>query len=220
MNTASIFVFDFETGGKDPRTCVPIQLAARVYNPRTLELAPGGTFASYMRPKDDEWDKLEQGAMDINKISRDTLKDAPEREQVWLQFVEFVNRFNPKPGDVWRAPIAAGFGITNYDLTIIDRFAQQHGNIDKEGKANLFNRRFMLDLLFMLFPWFENVNLFTRSWGFDAVREKFGISKEGAHNAIVDVQQEGDLLMRFLRMNRTQYGRVVWPWLKEEAKAA
>ena len=50
MNYRDIIVFDFETGGRNPYSCQPTQIAAVAIHARKLELQPGGTFNSEIRP--------------------------------------------------------------------------------------------------------------------------------------------------------------------------
>ena len=41
-NIRDIIVFDFETGGANPHTCQPTQIAAVAIHSKKLELLPGG----------------------------------------------------------------------------------------------------------------------------------------------------------------------------------
>lgn len=210
INTADIIVFDLETGSVDPKTTIPLSLSAIVYNARNLDPIAGATFDSLMKPKEDEWDKIQDEALNINGITLDELRAAPDREAVWNQFVSFVKRF--KKGNFHTGyPIAAGQNIKNFDLIIIDRLCQEFGPVDKEGKQNLFNRRFQLDLLDFAFAWFENQQE-PKNFKLDTLREYFGLSKEGAHTSLVDVEQSGELITRFLRLHRRLFGMV--PGLK------
>jgi DNA polymerase III epsilon subunit-like protein len=49
-NTRDFIVFDFETGGANPLTAQPTQIAAIAIHGRKLTLQPGGTFNSEIRP--------------------------------------------------------------------------------------------------------------------------------------------------------------------------
>jgi DNA polymerase III epsilon subunit-like protein len=187
-----------------------------VYNARNLDPVPGATFDSLMRPKDDEWDKIEEGALKVNGIKIPDLQKAPDRDAVWGQFVTFVNRFRNNK-TVWGAPIPAGQNIKNFDLIIIERLCKEHGQIDREGRANIFNRRHQIDLLDIMWLWYENQKEPAR-YNFDTLRDYFGLTKEGAHSSKVDVAQTGDLIMRFIRMHRKMFSRV--PGLKGVAAAA
>ena len=76
-NYRDIIVFDFETGGVNPHTCQPTQIAAVAIHARKLELQPGGIFNSEMRPiiDDDKAIKagvapLEDKALEITRKTR------------------------------------------------------------------------------------------------------------------------------------------------------
>lgn len=208
MNYNDIVVLDFETGSADPFTTVPLSVAAKAYSARTLKPIAEAEFYSLMRPKDDEFDKLQKEALDVNGLKVEDLKAAPERGQVWAKLVDFVNSFN-KRGTVWSAPILAGHNILGFDLIIVERLCKEYGQVDKEGRQSLFNRRDKLDLLKIAFMWFENAKE-PANYKLDTLREYLGLSKEGAHTAIQDVRDSGDILMRFQQLHRTFGARVTF----------
>ena len=45
-----ICVYDFETDGKIPEECEPVQIASVMIHPHTLEIVPDSEFTSFMRP--------------------------------------------------------------------------------------------------------------------------------------------------------------------------
>ena len=117
MNYRDIIVFDFETGGRNPHTCQPTQIAAVAIHARKLELQPGGTFNSEIRPiiDDDEAikagvDPLEEEALKITRKTRDKLAKAPLPKTVWGKFSQFCDKYNFKKTSYY-APIAAGYNI-------------------------------------------------------------------------------------------------------------
>ena len=61
MNYRDIIVFDFETGGANPHTCQPTQIAAVAIHARKLEIQPGGTFNSEIRPIIDDDKAIKAG---------------------------------------------------------------------------------------------------------------------------------------------------------------
>ena len=83
-NFRDIIVFDFETGGANPYTCQPTQIAAVAIHARKLEIQPGGMFNSEIRPIIDD-DKaiaagvgpLEEKALEITRKTRKELAKAP-----------------------------------------------------------------------------------------------------------------------------------------------
>jgi DNA polymerase III epsilon subunit-like protein len=213
INNNYYCVIDFETSGVPAETCTPLELAAKIYDPRSLEPVGGngtgfdtseGEFCTLMRPKDNEWANFQEGAMKLHKIPVDELKMAPEREVAWKAFVEFVKKWR-KNSNKLSFPIVAGKNIRNFDLVIMDRLAQELGPWDaKENCPAIFHPRLNVDLEDFLFGWYENqaepakVNM-------DAIREHFGIKSEHKHRALVDVREEGDLIVRFLKMQRTMF---------------
>lgn len=205
MNQIPIIVFDLETGGTikgqalSTELCLPLQLAAQAIDPR--KFTPLGSFASYISPGC-KYEELEPEALAINKITKAQLEDAPDLSTVFRQFVNFVNQFNRKPGSIWDAPIPGGHNIVNFDLPIINRLCVAQGFVDKNTKKpNIFNARNKIDTIDMLFGWFEN-QVEPSKFNFDYLREFFGMSKVGAHNAVVDVQQESEVIIRFLKFHR------------------
>lgn len=53
----------------------------------------------------------------------------------------------------------------------------------------------------ILFPFFES-NKDIKNNKFDTYREYFGLTKEGSHNAVVDVRQTADVIARFMKWQR------------------
>ncbi len=206
MNTLDYICFDFETGGLDPARHEVIQVAGKAYNARTLEPYPaeeGGEFCSLMRPLHPE--RLEDEALKVNGKTRDMLlgnaelgiEPAPEPRVVWGQFVAWVRNFNRK-GTAWTAPIACGKNIRNFDLRFVEVLNEQYA---RGKKTVLFNARTVVDLEDLLFAWFED-EADLADHKMDTVRRYFGMSSEGAHDALVDCRQTGALIMRFLRLHR------------------
>lgn len=215
-----ICYLDFETCSKLPYNTQPIQLAAVMIDIRRLEVLSNGIFNSYIKPIADEkaeeygLSKIEKEALDISKISLETLKNSPSLKVVWGQFIEFIDQYNTKK-QKWTAPILAGFNNTRFDNIIIDRICG--GNKlynpthkepyrlgpwdDEERKTPLFHPRDNIDLMKYLWWWFEN-DVDVKSISMDSMRNIFGISASGSHNALVDVLQGAYLLIKFLRLTR------------------
>lgn len=202
----NIIVFDMETGGRNPRECECIQIAAVVINPRTLELfkQPNGKpvhFNSLMRPTD--FDKLEEGALRVNKKTVEELEEAPLPEVVWNQFATFCKQYAlGGKSDSWSAPIAGGFNIINFDMVILQRLCETYGMTGKEGKQSIFHTNYYFDLMQLIAYWFNGQKDPTK-YNFDALRDFFGLSKEGAHDALQDVLDTAAVLRRFMNLART-----------------
>jgi len=196
-------------------------------NGRTLEIVRGGIFNSYIKPEFDPVKQkefglgpIEQEALDINKISIETLEKAPIAKVVWAEFCEFVNQFNYKKSR-WTAPVCAGFNNTRFDNLILDRLAggnRIYNECEKEPYKfgpwddgyqvqSLFHPIHCLDLMPLIFSWTEN-DKDIRSLSFDKLREVFGIDKDGAHNSLVDIAQGALLLVKFLKLQRNISGKM------------
>lgn len=221
MNSNNICVFDFETGSTDPRKTQPLQLAAIMIDGRKLEIIPNSIFASYIKPieesKCEEYglDSVEEGALKVNKITLEQLSVAPPIDVVWPEFINYVNQYNTKKNK-WTAPCRAGFNIDRFDNVIIERICggNKQFNIeckkepyklgpwdDKRNESTLFDPRWIIDLRDIVAYWMEN-NPDIENINFDALRDFFGISKLGAHNAVGDVVITALLLIRFLKLSR------------------
>jgi DNA polymerase III epsilon subunit-like protein len=206
MANLDIIVFDLETGGKNPHTCQVTQIAAIVLDGRRL--TPKDVFNSEVRAiVDDEkaiaagYGPIEEGALKVTGKTREGIDKAPELKVVWKKFVDFVNKYNYKNTSYF-APIAAGYNIINYDLVVIDRLCKEFGQYDeKTNKQKLFHQIYKIDMLDNVFMWTENdPNIKSRSM--DAMRERMGLSKDNAHDALKDVKDTANILIKFLKTHR------------------
>lgn len=198
MNFNQIIVFDMETGSTNPETCEVLQIAATVIDPRTLEIKSQHEFNSLIKPNN--WANVEAKALEVNKLKKEDLEAAPCLPVVWRKFVEYVEKFNHNKS-FYTAPIAAGANIKNFDCPIVERLSKTFGNVDKEGKSSLFNKRDRIDLLDICFLWFEN-HKEPENYKMDTLRDYLGLSKEGAHNALQDVRDTAKIISRFMRFHR------------------
>jgi DNA polymerase III epsilon subunit-like protein len=184
-------IMDFETGDRDPYTCPVIQLAAIVIHPRTLEIHENGIFESMIRPPN--LDEIKQDALDVNKKSIEEIKAAPDQDVVWKNFVQFVNKFKTEQSD-WGLPILAGHNIIGFDKIIIDRLCKQY----KTKICHPFN---IIDTISLSFYWFESRADVSR-YSLDYLRDKFGLSREAAHDAKKDCLDTLEILTRYLKLAR------------------
>lgn len=193
-----IIVYDFETGGVDPEIHEAIQIAGKAYDFKSLKevLGEPGQFESLMRPLD--FDKLEDKALEINGKTRDQLKKAPDQAMVWKAFQKWVCNFNPRKNK-WDAPIPAGKNIRNFDSKFVDSLNAKHFG---PKPPVLFNTHYSMDMDDMLLHWFNDSEL--ENFKMDTVRDYTGMRTDGAHDALVDVRQTGEFIMRFLRFYRAQ----------------
>lgn len=209
MISNNIIVLDFETTSKSSATCQPTQIAACCINSR-LEIID--QFDSYIKIEMDEdkckemgVDPLTQEVIDITKIKKSTLEKAPELKVVWHRFGEWVNLYNYKKTK-WTAPVAAGWNVENYDMKIINRICGEKpykfGPYDETYKLNnLFHPIHVMDCMRLWAYWsFGLADI--KSISLDNTRDYFEMSKAGAHNAIQDVKDTANILIRFLKFSK------------------
>jgi len=227
-----VCVYDFETDGSNPKKCEPVQIAACMINPITLEIVDNSEFCSWMRPQGiDEKDYFEkhcdtirwhaknytENYDDLTQEDRDkadqgiyqTWLDAPEQKQVWDDFTNYLLIYNKNQSRRSRftAPIRAGINIRRFDNVIADRLCERFGYITKEEEQKIFNPRDCIDIMEMAFYWFENLPE-PKSYSMDELRKFFGMSGHGAHDALNDVRDEALVIQKFLRLHRRTSSKV------------
>ena len=203
-------VYDFETDGVDPHTCQPVQIACKAIDPYSLTWVEGSEFCSDMRPEgiDDESyftesvDKTIKWHTGVQRKSYDEVvarwKDAPDRKQVWKNFVQHVNKYNPKKSQ-GAAPYACGMNIKRFDNIIADRLNQEC------RVKRLFNYEMvdLRDLFFCSLIWDDSV----RSRTMERMKEYFGLPTDNRHDALGDVEEEGQFVMRYLKFFKNTFDR-------------
>ncbi len=210
MNRNYLCCYDFETSGVDPHTCSMFQLAAKIIHPRKLEFIQGDEFKSFSRPP--EFETLKDEAFEyqakVRGISvaemKQIIADAPPEKEVWKNFVTFTGRYHQdgcKRKSMFSAIIRAGINIRSYDNVIWQRLCEKYGYINKNGEQNIAFPRDNVDLMDICFLWFENSHQ-PEKYNMDCLREYFGLPSDGGHDAMFDVNQTGELIMRFLRLHR------------------
>lgn len=214
MNKNKICVFDMETDGSDPSVCSPVQLAAVIIDPINLEIIKGSEFNINFMPEVLEQNSEHVYTTDIldfhSKVkgcSKDDIlnswKAYPKQNQAWDMFVNYLDKYHSRSSkkSQFSAPLAAGYNINRFDLVIVDRLSNKYKNLNKEGRTDLFYPRDVLDVINLVYYWFEN-NDDIKSLSLDNLRDYFGISKDGAHDAMKDVYDTASILIRFLKLHR------------------
>ena len=209
MAIRDYIVFDFETGSRNPRKTQPTQIAALALDGRNFKLK--GTFNSEIRPVlDDEkaiemgFDPLEDEALRITGKNREDLAKAPLPKTVWKKFCDFVNQHNWK-GTQFFAPIPAGFNIIGFDMIIVDRLCKAYGPYDKERQQQkLFNKIYKVDMMDNMFMWTEG-DPSVKSISMDSLRDRMSLSKENAHDALQDVKDTANIMIKFMKTHRAVY---------------
>lgn len=220
INYNKICVFDFETDGSDPSICSPVQIAAIMIDPISLETIPNSEFNINFKPEVLENDENYNYTTDIldfhakvKGCSKDDIlkewKNYPKQQQSWQMFVNYLDKYHTRSSkkSQFSAPIAAGYNIYRFDLKIIDRLSIKYGNINKEKTSDIFYPRDVVDVMNLVFYWFEH-NQDVKSYSMDAMREYFGINKKGSHDAIKDVKDTAEILIRFLKLHRNLANKI------------
>ena len=208
LNNRDIIVFDFETGSRNPYKTQPTQIAAVVIHGKSLNIKTNGVFNSEMRPiLDDEeaiaagLDPVEDEALDITRKTRKALAKAPTPKYVWRKFAKFCGMHNWK-GTSWFNPIPAGYNINNFDMPIVERMCQDYGPVDKNSnKQDIFHKIYKIDLMDTVYMWMENQPK-VNSISMDSMRDMMGMSKENAHDALQDVYDTAEILIKFMKLHR------------------
>jgi DNA polymerase III epsilon subunit-like protein len=220
INYNKICVFDFETDGSDPRECSPVQIAAIMVDPIKLEIIPKSEFNINFKPEVLEANDNYQYTTDIldfhSKVkgcSKDEVLaewlEYPKQDQSWKMFIAYLDKYHSRSSkkSQFSAPIAAGYNIHRFDLKIIERLSEKYNNVNKEKTSNIFYPRDIIDVMNLVFYWFENSSDL-KSYKMDSLREYFGISKEGAHDAIKDVKDTAEIMIRFMKLHRNLSSKV------------
>jgi DNA polymerase III epsilon subunit-like protein len=220
INYNKICVFDFETDGSDPKECSPVQIAAVMIDPISLEIIDNSEFNINFKPEvlsenneyEYQTDILDFHAK-VKGCSKDDVleqwKQYPPQQQSWKMFTEYLLKYHTRSSkkSPFSAPIAAGYNIHRFDLKIIDRLSNKYGNVDKERCSNIFFNRDIIDVMNLVFYWFEHNNDL-KSYSMDNLRDYLGISKEGAHDALKDVKDCAEVLIRFMKLHRNLADKV------------
>ena len=216
-----ICVYDYETDGKHPHECEPTELGACIINPRTLEIVENSEFILKLRPPTiDEPDyyrkhedtiafhaknRLAEGDdMEVKKKEVfESWKNGVDQKIGWQQFTTYLEKYNTdqKRKTMFGAPIRGGSNIRSFDDIITTRLCKKYGNIDKEGKMNIFHPRDIVDTQDLALYWFENLKEPT-AYNLDALRVFFGITKVGGHEALKDVKDSAWVIRKMLKLHR------------------
>ena len=228
----NVCVYDFETDGKNPTECEPVQLAACMINADTLKVIPNSIFCSHMRPPDikeegyfDEhldtimWhaSMLNPGFAEFSTEDRqqaiqkvfDTWYNAPEQKDVFQYFQDYLKKYHKfnKRKTMFSAPIRAGANILNFDDIIIHRLCDRANCLNKEGRQKIFHPRDFVDLTNIAMLFFCKLDE-PSNYSMEALRDFLGLEQEGAHEARKDVEDTAKMIIRFMRLIRNTSKKV------------
>jgi DNA polymerase III epsilon subunit-like protein len=212
MANRDFIIFDFETGSRNPHKTQPTQIAALALDGRSLTVK--GQFNSEIKPilDDDKAiaagvDPLQDEALKITGKTRENLAKAPALKSVWAKFTKFVDQYNWK-GEPFFAPIPVGFNIIGFDLIIINRLCKEFGPWDSEREQQkLFSKVYKIDIMDNVYAWTES-DPNVRSISMDSLRERMGLSKTNAHDALQDVKDEANIFIKLMKTHRSVYQNI------------
>lgn len=215
-----ICVFDLETDGANPLVCSPVQIAAIIIDPIKLSIVPNSEFNIMLKP-----DKLEEDPdfgydndilgfhAKVRGCSQEAIlanwKTAMPQKQGWQMFVDYLDLHHCRTTkkSQFSAPIASGYNINRFDLKIVQRLSAKYGNTNKENDSSLFYPRDVLDVMNLLYYWFSHLDDI-KSLSLDNVRQYMGISGDNAHDALKDVKDCAEILLRFLKLHKSLSGKI------------
>ena len=209
MASRDIICFDFETGGRNPHTCQPTQLAALALDGRYFRVKGEFNSEIWAETDDDKAIKaglgpIEEGALKVTGKTREQISKAPKLKPVWKKFVNFVNKYNWKKTPFF-APVPAGFNILGYDMHIIRRICKELGPWDeKRQDQQLFSQIYKVDMMDNYYMWTEG-DPTVKSRSMDAIRKRLGMSEENAHDALQDVKDTANIMIKFMKTHRAVY---------------
>lgn len=214
MANRDFIVFDWETGSRNPHKTQPTQIAAIALDGRSLTLK--GTFNSEIKPilDDDKaiaagFDPIQDEALRITGKTREKLELAPSLKSVWNKFTKFVDQYNWK-GEPFFAPIPVGFNIIGFDMHIINRLCKEFGPWDTEREQQkLFSKVYKIDIMDNVFAWTES-DPSIKSISMDSLRERMGLSKENAHDALQDVKDSANIFIKLMKTHRSVYQNITF----------
>jgi DNA polymerase III epsilon subunit-like protein len=220
-----ICVRDYETGSKNKYKTQPIQIGAVMIDPKKLEVVEDSLFVSSMRPILDDkeavaagFDPIEDEALKVNGFTREELEKAPETKLVWQNYLSYLEKYNlkGKGGNNWNAPVVGGFNNSNFDDVIDIRMCEKYGpKLDDWGGWGIYHPTYNHDVFQMVQHLFFSINLNERgSLSMDSLREYFGMDKENAHKADIDVLQTAYLMIKIMRLYKKLINGDLGPKIK------
>lgn len=204
MIHSNICIYDFETGGTNPKKTPVLSIGATILDSSSLEILD--EFYSLVKPDDKDIKLIEDKALSVNNLTLAQINEAIPEKIVWSDFFTFVKKYQ-NGSSVWNCCIQAGFNIASFDMIILDRYCKKYNCYDKkEDRPNLFRPFPIFDVATIVSSWFffekepQKLNL-------SAIASHLGLDTSGAHNALEDVFLTSKILIRFLKFQRNIMGK-------------
>ena len=195
MNYENIIVYDLETSGIDTNTAQIVQVGAVCVDARRLEIIEGSEFDVLIKPLYGEecakagLQELTDGAINIHKKGHALLAEKGVTLETGMSnFVSYVNTHN---------------NINNYDTPILKR------DLARTGLSSPFHPSISIDVLQLMFLFFENDKNVTRLSADSLIRKHMGWKDKGeSHDALGDVIMTAEVLIKSMRLIRKAVGTV------------
>lgn len=182
MNNRHFFVFDFETGGLDPTSHDPVQVAVQVLDAKTLEVKT--SFVSYIKP---DPSRVSDAALKINNLTLEMLESAPSKAEV---LDVLLNTLKPFGQGLFVAHNA------KFDYDFLKEWARQVDpsiNID-----HYVDYRLICTAQLAFEKWVLHDQVMKRV-KLEEITKALNIPHTNAHDALSDVVAAGEVLRRTLR---------------------
>jgi DNA polymerase III epsilon subunit-like protein len=191
-------LFDLETGGTNPYTTEPLEIAALVIDCNTLEPKENGVFQTLVQPTD--WSLVDDKALQVNHLTKEEiLEKGVSQETMFNEFVKFLRQFQ-RSDKYYHRLYPVGHNIINFDIPIMNRLAIKYSHIENDQPA-LFSSIHRFDIIDIVRLWYHN-NDELPSYRMDDLRPYFGLSSNNAHRALKDVEDSLAIFKRFLQFHR------------------
>ena len=210
-----------ETDGTDPSLCSPVQLAAIMVDPIRLEIIKDSEFNINLKPEklDDmadnpytdsdilDWHAKVRGSSPEQILSE--WKAYPAQNKSWETFINYLDKYHSRSTrkSMFSAPVAAGYNIFRFDLKITERLSKKYDNVTSDGTSSIFYPRDTIDVMNLIFYWFEGSKEI-KNLTMDSLRGYLGISTSGSHDALKDVKDTAEILIRFLKLHRKLFEKI------------
>jgi DNA polymerase III epsilon subunit-like protein len=210
-----------ETDGSDPYSCSPVQLAAIMVDPTRLEIIKDSEFNINLKPEKLEdivdnpytdsdildWHAKVRGSSPEQILSE--WKTYPAQNKSWETFINYLDKYHSRSTrkSMFSAPVAAGYNIFRFDLKITERLSKKYDNVTNDGTSSIFYPRDTIDVMNLIFYWFEGSKEI-KNLTMDSLRGYLGISTAGSHDALKDVKDTAEILIRFLKLHRKLFEKI------------
>ena len=209
MNKSLFLVTDLETGGLSTSRSQIVQIGAVVVDARRLEILEGSEFNILLKPLYGEeaeahgLEEITEGAIAVHKKGHSLLAEkGVDAETGMKNFISYVNSHNYSKTK-WQAPIVSGYNIINYDLPIL------HREFNRLNLVDPFHPSIKLDVMQLMFLFFENDKNVTRLSADSLIRKHMGWKDKGeSHDALGDVIMTAEVLIKSMRLIRKAVGTV------------